>query len=427
MATLEGVTNLVYSSCTMIALKLLPRNARASIKLEPLWALFGPLVTYFMPLYQKELGLSEVQMGAINSVAIATGFVFYALASPITNKLGRRYTSIIFDSIAWSIAMLVWAFSRSFGWFLLAQVLNSVVRIVVVSWNLLITEDATERERAAIYGWIYVIGAFGGLSTFLGGIIIQKFGLVPSMRIIFILGSMSMSIMFILRFIWTTETAPGLYLKDKLKNESFFKLVVQQIPSARDALKDKNFLLMTGIYILASAVLSIDFFRILFLTETKSIPSWAISIIPATGALSCMAVFFLLLPSRKNVPHVQSLKNGFLLSFLFQGAFLLIPHRSAIFAIIIVSGLQTCYFLIQTFRDTVFMNMVRSDQKSELFSLVQALMLFFTIPMGWLAGWLFEISQDLPFILAGILYALGFLLSIKLQGHNETRKTGTHQ
>lgn len=150
----------------MIALKLLPQNARASIKLEPLWALFGPLVTYFMPLYQKELGLSEVQMGIINSAAIATGFVFYALASPITNKLGRRYTSIIFDSIAWSIAMLVWAFSRSFGWFLVAQVLNSVVRIVVVSWNLLITEDATDQERAAIYGWIYVIGAFGGLSTF---------------------------------------------------------------------------------------------------------------------------------------------------------------------------------------------------------------------------------------------------------------------
>lgn len=409
----------------MIALKLLPQNARASIKLEPLWALFGPLVTYFMPLYQKELGLSEVQMGIINSAAIATGFVFYALASPITNKLGRRYTSIIFDSIAWSIAMLVWAFSRSFGWFLVAQVLNSVVRIVVVSWNLLITEDATDQERAAIYGWIYVIGAFGGLSTFLGGIVIQKFGLVPSMRIIFILGSLSMSAMFVLRFIWTKETVPGQYLKEKLKKEPFFKLVLQQIPSAREALSDGNFLVMSGIYILANAVLSIDFFRILYLAGKKLIPSWAIAIIPAAGAISCMAVFFLVLPRRTHIAHEKSLKYGFLLSFLFQGAFLLIPNRSAVLAILIVSGLQTSYFLIQTFRDTVFMNTVRSDRKSELFSLVQALMMFFTIPMGWLAGWLFELSQNLPFILAIVIYGLGFLLSAHLEKRNSAQETGS--
>lgn len=404
----------------MAGLKELPKNARVCIALEPLWAFFGPMVTYFMPLYQKELGLSEVQMGIVNSAGIAAGFVFFTIAAPITNKLGRRKTSLMFDFIAWSLSMLIWALSKSFTWFLVAAIFNAVVRIVNVSWNLLLSEDASEEQRSTIYGWIYVIGAFGGVTTFLGGLIIEKFGIVPSMRAIFGVGSAVMTTMFILRFIGTRETAVGAYLKEKTKSENFLRMVGQQLPKARQALRDPFFLRMTGIFLIANAVLSIDFFRVLYLAEQKKLPSFTVAVIPAIGALVSMAIFFLVLPRQKEKKNHFQLTNAFFFCMLFQILFLFMPNNSTLSALLIVPGLQASYFLLQTYRDTVFMNATGDEHKSERFSLVQALMLLFSIPMGWLAGVLYSVSPHLPFFVASLLYGLGFLLARGLKYHEQS-------
>ena len=225
----------------MIGFGSLPRNARSCIAIEPLWAFFGPMVSYFMPLYQRQLGLDEVQMGIVNSVNIAAGLLFYTLAAPITNKFGRRNTSLWFDFIAWSLSMVLWAISKSFIWFVVAAITNAVVRIVYVSWNLLISEDANEEQRSTIFGYINIIGTFGGFTTFAGGMFIASLGIVPAMRGIFWLGAVILTAMFILRFLGTKETKTGLYLKEKSKGEHFLKLVAQQIPKAAHSLHDPLF------------------------------------------------------------------------------------------------------------------------------------------------------------------------------------------
>ncbi|MCE1196110.1 MFS transporter, partial [bacterium] len=182
----------------MIGFRNLPRNARTCIVVEPLWAFFGPMVTYYMPLYQRQLGLSEVQMGLVNSVNIAAGLLFYALAAPITDRVGRRRTSLLFDFVAWSLTMALWALSRSYAWFLVAAVTNAVVRIVYVSWNLLISEDASDEQRSTIFGYINIIGTFGGITTLLSGTIIARFGVEPAMRAVFWVGAATMTLMFVL-------------------------------------------------------------------------------------------------------------------------------------------------------------------------------------------------------------------------------------
>jgi MFS family permease len=398
----------------MSSWKSLPRNARTCIPLEPLWSLFGPMVTYFMPLYQRELGMNEVQMGLVNSVNIAAGLLFYSLASPISNKLGRRKTSMAFDFVAWSLSMLIWAFAKSFAWFLVAAVTNAVVRIVIVSWNLLISEDATETQRATIFGWINVIGTFGGFTTFAGGLLIAGAGLVPAMRVIFIVGAIVMTAMFIVRFIGTRETQAGVLLREKTKHEGFLRLVAQQLPKAGQSLKDIFFLKMTGLYFIANAVLSIDFFRILYLTEEKRLSSFAVSAIPAVSAIASIFLFFVVLPRLKPAAEKSRLSNSFLLCALTQALFIAMPKGSALSAILVFPALQAAYALLQTFRDTVFMNGTDPEHKSERFSLIQALMLLFSIPMGWFSGLLYTVSPHLPFILASLLYFLGFLLAKSL-------------
>ncbi|RAI87270.1 MFS transporter [Paenibacillus pabuli] len=93
----------------MKLLQDLPRNPRYSILLEPVWAIPGTIVLFYAPLYMKEAGLSDIEIGLINSVNLYFAFIFQLFAGSITNKLGRKRTTLIFDLIAWSVPMFIWA------------------------------------------------------------------------------------------------------------------------------------------------------------------------------------------------------------------------------------------------------------------------------------------------------------------------------
>jgi MFS family permease len=399
----------------MVRYKLLPKNARTCIAVEPLWALFGPMTTYFMPLYQKQLGLNEVQMGLLNSIGIAAGLVFYTLASPITDKLGRRRTSLIFDMLSWTLSMILWAFSRSYLWFLAAAMFNSIVRIVYVSWNLLISEDADDEQRSTIFGWINIIGTFGGLTTLVGGLFIDRFGIVPSMRVLFLTGALSMTVMFFMRYLGTRETGMGKILIEKNKGKSLLSLTLRQLPKAGEALKDPFFLRMVGIYFIVNAVSYIDFFRVLYLRDVKGLPPLIVSSVPALSALASFFLFFFVLPRQRKAKSHEHLAGSFVICIVFQVLFILIPSGSILAAVLVFPSLQASYALLCTFRDTVFMNGTSADSRSERFSLIQSIMMLLCIPVGWLAGLLYSLSPHAPFILSCVLYASGFLLARRLR------------
>lgn len=400
--------------------KSLPRNAKACIGTEPLWALFAPTTIYFMPLFQKQLGLTELQMGSLNSINIAAGLLFYLFAAPLTNKLGRRTTSFLFDFAAWTIPMLLWAMARSYVWFLFATISNAVVRIIYVSWNLLLSEDANEAQRPVIFGYINAIGSLGGITTLAGGLLIQKYGVVPAMRGLFWAGAASISALFIIRYIYSRETRVGEFMMAKTKGKSLLLLVGRQLPGALQAMKEPFFRRMTGIYFIGNAILSIDFFRVLYLKDVKALSPLTVSLLPALGAVLSFIVFFVILPRRRGQKDKRSLAFAFLACMVAQLLFILMPRGSVAASILVFPALQASVALFQTFRDTVFMNGTAAELKSDRFSLIQILMMFFSIPVGWLAGLLYSLGPHLPFIAASALYLAGFLLARSIQRLGET-------
>jgi len=73
--------------------------------------LYAPYVS----IYMIALGLPDKQIGLI--VSISWGFqIFLALLSGVvTDKLGRRRTTLIFDILSWSVPSLISAWLRIFG------------------------------------------------------------------------------------------------------------------------------------------------------------------------------------------------------------------------------------------------------------------------------------------------------------------------
>jgi len=402
----------------------LPRNSRHCLMVEPLWALFGGVVVYFAPLYMEELGLTKIEMGLVNSAGLLFSFFFFILAGPFTNKFGRRLTSLIWDLVSWSVSMLIWAFARSFTWFLVAVLFNSAVRVVMVSWNLLLTEDAREDQRVKIYGIVYLIGSLGGFVTLAAGLLLQRFGVVPTMRVTYILGAVFMTTMFIVRYRFTSETQNGARILETTRGIPLTSLIAEQMTSLFRAARDRHFFVLTLIYLIATAVQSFTFFQILYLKDSLGYSTAQLSVVPAFNGVLSIFLFAFVLPRVSKAAERLGLFVGFTicvgggLAFLFLGGGMLL-------VVLFIQGLSAgAFLLLSTYRDSVFMNSVPNEKRAELFGLVNMLSMLLSIPTGWLAGWLFTLNPKAPFAAAVLLFASGAVATSRLMAWHRQAAAG---
>jgi Na+/melibiose symporter-like transporter len=385
----------------------LPRNSRNCLKVEPLWALFGGVIIYFAPLYMKELGLSDIEMGLVNSAGLLASFFFFILAGPFTNKYGRRITSLIWDMSSWSVSTLIWAFARGFAWFLVAILFNSAVRVVMVSWNLLLTEDARENQRVRIYSIVYLIGSVGGFMTLAAGLLLDHYGVLPTMRVTYLLAFVFMTSMFIIRYSITRETENGLVMIEKTRDTPLRKLVAEQLRSLAHAARDRHFFVLTLIFLIAAAVQSFTFFQILYLKDNLGYSNAELALVPAVNSLLSIFLFSVVLPRVSKTAERLGLLVGFILCFAGGLAFLFLGS-GMIFIVLLIQGLSaSAFLLLSAYRDSVFMNSVASEQRAELFGLVNMLAMLLSIPTGALAGWLFSLTPLAPFAAVVLLFAAG--------------------
>jgi len=396
----------------------LPRNTRNCLVVEPLWALFGGVIFYFAPLYQKDLGLTDIQMGLLNSFGLAFSFVFFLLAGPLTNKYGRHLTSLLWDLFSWTVSMVLWAFAQNFWWFFAAVFFNSAVRVTMVSWNLLVSEDATEDQRTRVFGIVNLLGSLGGIVSLGAGLLIDSFGVVPTMRVTYLAGAVSMTTMFVVRFFFTTETENGRRVRDQYRDTPLAKLVGDQLKNLLHAAKDRHFVVLTGLYLIVTAVASFTFFQILYLKEQLGYSTTELAIVPGVNTVLTVLLLTVVMPRIPRNADRFGLLVGFGLCLAGSLAFLFLG-RDMLWAVLTVQGLSAAALvLVGTYRDSVFMNTVEDAQRAELFGLVNMLAMALSIPTGWLAGWLYTVNLLAPFAVLVVLFGLGAFGTVRLMGHH---------
>ncbi|WP_291246470.1 MFS transporter, partial [Fournierella sp.] len=128
-------------------------NPRTLILIEPLWGIPYNLITPFATLYMYTLGVTDVQIGLILSVTMAVQVVIAFWGGILTDKLGRKFTTMLGDFFGWAIACLVWAVSQNFWMFLIAAVLNCFEQVNQTAWFCLLIEDADPGDLVEIYTW----------------------------------------------------------------------------------------------------------------------------------------------------------------------------------------------------------------------------------------------------------------------------------
>ncbi|WP_413378376.1 MFS transporter [Paenibacillus taichungensis] len=393
----------------MKLLQDLPRNPRYSILLEPVWAIPGTIVLFYAPLYMKEAGLSDIEIGLINSVNLYFAFIFQLFAGSITNKLGRKRTTLIFDLIAWSVPMFIWAFSQNFWLFLIAYLLNATSKFVTVSFNCLIIEDVEEHKRSKVFAILNMIITGAGVLTPIAGVVIADFGIVPTLASIYFVGGILMTVMFFIRNRYTDETAVGKELMGMHSQTRVIQSLASSLRLFGKSFYKRRLLPIILITVLSNLILQLNFFQVIFFKEQLKFNDQIISFIPVVTAVTVMLLYLVIIPRLKRRSEEKYVSSSIILSTVGAILFLLIPAGNIAMLFLTLIVLAAGNFILQTYRDSLLMNRLGTHEKADMFSAVQTVMTLTAIPSGYLTGLLYHYN---PVLLFSVILALYIVLMV---------------
>lgn len=388
------------------ALRDLPRNARNSILMEPLWGIFATPLLYYAPLYMSSAGLSSTQIGLLGSLFLALSFVFQALAGPVTNRFGRKRTTLWGDLVSWTLPMLVWAVAQSFAAFAVAAALNATNRVVGVSWSLLTIEDVSPRDRPRVFGILNLIVTTCGLLTPLVGLVIARQGLTPTLRGLYFAGAIGMTVMFVWRNAITSETLSGVAARAQHKELGALQSLRHSLAEVAGMRRHPGLLGITAFYVLTIFLEQLGLFQILFLERSLRFSAQALSYVPPAGVVVTALLYALVLPRLARLPVGRTLVLTRALGLVGAVALLLVPVGNLSAMLLVVSLLGGATFLTQTYRETALFARLPSAGAADLYSAVQTLALLCSVPAAALAGAVFAAAPRGLFVLIAAVCAL---------------------
>ena len=389
-------------------------NARISILVLPMWSVFWGLVYFYSPLYMKENGLSEVQIGLANTVNIVFAFLCQLVASPITNKLGRRRTTLIFDLLSWSASMAIWAIAHNVWFFLFAAIVNAFSKIVSVSWNCLITEDEKRENIPRIYMICSLINSSIGIFALASGFLIARYGLVDAMRTLYAVGAVSMAISFVTRHFVVEETSPGVKLMNEHDQTSLLTSVGNYLKMMLRLHENRRFVLLAVVFITTNFILSLNLFQVIYLKDQLHFAERTISTVPFAIAVANIVAFMLIIPRLRAIREERVLAACCATSLIGALLFLIIPPRNLVAMLAVMAANGVSLFILQAYRDSIFMNSQGEHDKADMFSAVQTLTSLFCIPAGYVGGVLYKSHPALPFVLVAVFYLMALAVSLSL-------------
>lgn len=397
-------------------------NPRACVYTEPLWGIPFSLFSPFMSVYMAALLLTDRQIGLVASVFALFQAATALLSGAVTDKLGRRRTSLIFDLISWSVPCLLWAFSQNFWWFMVAAAFNGINQIVANSWTCLLVEDAEQSALVNIFTLVHICAQLGVIFAPIAAIMVNSMTIIPAMRIIFVFAFLSMTTKFVILFIFCDETAVGKVRMAETKGRSLFHVMSGYGGIVRRIFKSRGLVLSLTLITLFAAtnMIMINFFG-LYATLNLLIPYHVLAFFPIVRAVIMAIFMFGLQRFLSRFGICRPMLVGVTLYAVSHVA-LILPFP-AYFSVLAYVILEACaYSLVMPRRDSVTTILIDPEERARITGLIMSLSFTITIPLGALAGLMSDMDRRLPFITNMTIFAIAFVV-IALNKRFITQKT----
>ena len=387
-------------------------NPRVTVLTEVMFGIPYNLYAPFFSVYMLAFGITDQQIGALASLGLVIQIFSALLSGVIVDKFGRRLTLFICDMLCWSVPCLIWAVAQDLRFFIAAAVMNSLWRISHTAWTCLMVEDAEERHLVHIWTWITIFAVSSAFFAPLGGWFVNRFGLIPAVRALFVFGFIMLTAKFIVLYVYSHETARGVQRMQETRHRSAFSLlseygsVFQQLLHSRVILAALSLMVITNIFTTVSG----SFWSILFTTKLGFTNS-EISIYVALRSIILTLSFFLLGPRLTNLRHFRlPLWIGFIAFFISQLLLVIMPPRAVVLLITSVTLEAVASALVSPMTESILALSMESNERARVSAMVYVALIVLLSPFGWIAGQLSAMDRALPFALNMCLFGIGIVL-----------------
>jgi len=378
-----------------------------------MWGIPFYLYMPFVSVYMAALMVSDRQIGIIASVLMLFRAISSFFSGAITDKLGRKKTTFIFDAISWSIPCLIWAFSQNFWWFIVAAIFNGLSEVTHNSWHCLLIEDADKSKLVDIYAWVHISQLLAVFFAPLAGLLVEGIGLVTAVRILYLLSFVSMTLKFIILNKYCDETKIGKQRKAETQGMSMSEMISGYGAVARKLFGSPQMVLALSIvaFVVVTSLVANTFFGLYatrFILATDQ--SHYLAYFPIIRAVIILLFFFIIQPKISRFGPKGPLLAGVC---LYIGAYLLLITLSAgdLHLLALCIFLESCaQGLVLPRRDSIQALFIDPRERARLNSVLMMVVFIIMIPFGWLSGWMSDIDGRLPFLMIIFILTAKFVV-----------------
>lgn len=382
-------------------------NPKVCILIEPLWGIPFNLIAPFVTVYMYAMGVQDREIGLLVSLAMVAQVIFSFAGGLITDKLGRRLTTNLGDLIGWALACLVWAVSQNFWFFLVAMLLNCFEQVNQTAWYCLLVEDADKKDILGIHTWVTIAGLMAVFVAPISGALIGRYSMVPVVRVLYLLFSITMFIKVYITVKYTKETQQGIKRKEETKSVSIremireYKGVLPLITGSPSTMQTLALMILLQI----TSVINSNFMS-LYINQNLLISEQYLAYFPILRAIVMLVFLFtiqnLLSKFRMKVPMVA----GLLVYVACQTLIVLLPpsHIGGVVVYTLLEAIACGLFMPR--KEAMLSLSVNPKERARIVSLITSIMILFASPFGYLAGLLSSVDRRLPFMLNIVLYVV---------------------
>ena len=398
---------------TLIHLK---GNTRACVYTEPLWGLSMNLCMPYLSVYMLALGLNDTRIGFITTICMLSQLVFSFLSGPITDKIGRRKATAIFDVLGWCIPSLIWWRAENFWFFLAAAVINGSNGVTANSWTCLLIEDAEKSKITRIFSLTTAFGQLSAVFAPITAILISRLTLIPAIRILFLNGFILMIIKVIILLIASKETSIGKIRLEETKGKSIFQLSGGYGDVVKMVLQSRGMIFSIIIAAISWIIATVNntFWQII-VNKKLLVPE---AVLPFFNIFkSVLAIVFLFFVIPRLLKGILKLPLIFAFSsyLIGQSLLIMIPVESVIKYPLILLSLVFDGFAVGALAmlgESLINIHVNPNERARILAIRFMFIMLATAPFGWIGGMLSDISRNLPFMLNLLILVLGIVITL---------------
>ena len=391
-------------------------NPRTLVLIEPLWGIPYNLIAPFATLYMYTQGITDVQIGLILSITMVVQVFFSFFGGILTDKLGRKFTTMMGDFFGWTLACLIWAISNNFWLFLAAAILNCFEQINQTAWYCLLIEDANPKDLVGIYTWVNIGGLVAIFFAPLSGLFVSSYSVVPVVRVLYALFSLTMVTKTFITFKFCHETKQGKIRRAETMGVSVFHMLGEYRQLIPLLLKDKGVLKAVAVSVILyiTNIVSTNFFS-LYVTQRLGLSENYLALFPILNA-AVMLIFMVGIQHRMSAAKFRvPLWVGLGLYCVAALALIFSPADNLGFVLVYVFAAAVAAALVNPRKDALLQLNINPQERARLNALIMASTIALSSPFGYLAGWLSSLDRRLPFAFTFLLFITAMVVIGRIQ------------